>query len=89
MRHKKNFNHLGRKRGHRKAMLSNMASSLIIHKRIKTTVAKAKALKSVVEPLITKAKDDTTHARREGQGMYAARGFLGKVATIYLCQQHQ
>ena len=65
MRHKKNFNHLGRKRGHRKAMLSNMASSLIIHKRIKTTVAKAKALKSVVEPLITKAKVDSTHARRE------------------------
>ncbi len=65
MRHKKNFNHLGRKRGHRKAMLSNMASSLIMHRRIKTTVAKAKALKTVVEPLITKAKNDTTHARRE------------------------
>lgn len=65
MRHKKNFNHLGRKRGHRKAMLSNMASSLIMHKRIKTTTAKAKALKTVIEPLITKAKNDTTHARRE------------------------
>jgi len=64
MRHRKNFNHLGRKRGHRKAMLANMASSLIIHKRIKTTTAKAKALKVYVEPLITKAKDDTTHSRR-------------------------
>ncbi len=64
MRHKKNFNHLGRKRGHRKAMLANMASSLIVHKRITTTTAKAKALKSYVEPLITKAKEDTTHSRR-------------------------
>jgi len=64
MRHKKNFNHLGRQRGHRKAMLSNMASSLIVHKRIKTTTAKAKALKIFVEPLITKAKEDTTHSRR-------------------------
>jgi large subunit ribosomal protein L17 len=64
MRHKKKFNHLGRKRGHRKAMLSNMASSLIVHKRIKTTIAKAKALKMFVEPLITKAKEDTTHSRR-------------------------
>ncbi len=64
MRHKKNFNHLGRKRGHRKAMLSNMASSLIMHKRIKTTTAKAKALKTLIEPLITKAKNDTTHSRR-------------------------
>ncbi len=64
MRHKKNFNHLGRKRGHRKAMLSNMASSLIMHKRIKTTTAKAKALRVYVEPIITKAKEDTTHSRR-------------------------
>jgi large subunit ribosomal protein L17 len=64
MRHKKKFNHLGRKRGHRKAMLSNMASSLIMHKRIQTTTAKAKALRIFVEPLITKAKDDTTHSRR-------------------------
>ena len=64
MRHKKNFNHLGRKRGHRRALLSNMASSLLIHKRIKTTTAKAKALKAYVEPLITKAKNDTTHSRR-------------------------
>ena len=64
MRHNKKFNHLGRKSAHRKAMLSNMASSLIIHKRITTTIAKAKALRMYVEPLITKAKDDTTHSRR-------------------------
>ncbi len=64
MRHGKKFNHLGRKAPHRKAMLSNMASSLIIHKRINTTVAKAKALKKYVEPLITKAKSDSTHSRR-------------------------
>ena len=64
MRHNKKFNHLGRKAPHRKAMLANMASSLIVHKRISTTVAKAKALRMYVEPLITKAKDDTTHARR-------------------------
>lgn len=64
MRHNKKFNHLGRKSAHRKAMLSNMASSLILHKRINTTVAKAKALRIYVEPLITKSKDDTTHARR-------------------------
>lgn len=64
MRHNKKFNHLGRKSAHRKAMLSNMASSLILHKRINTTVAKAKALRMYVEPLITKSKDDTTHARR-------------------------
>ena len=64
MRHKKAINHLGRKDGHRKAMLANMASSLIMHKRINTTVAKAKALKTYVEPLITKTKEDTTHSRR-------------------------
>ncbi|MFV0592095.1 MAG: 50S ribosomal protein L17 [Draconibacterium sp.] len=64
MRHNKKFNHLGRKSAHRKAMLANMASSLIEHKRITTTVAKAKALRMYVEPLITKAKDDTTHSRR-------------------------
>ena len=64
MRHNKKFNHLGRKSAHRKAMLSNMATSLIIHKRIKTTVAKAKALKLYVEPLITKSKTDSTHSRR-------------------------
>lgn len=64
MRHNKKFNHLGRTSAHRKAMLANMASSLIEHKRITTTVAKAKALRVYVEPLITKAKDDTTHSRR-------------------------
>ncbi len=64
MRHRKGFNHLSRKSAHRKAMLANMASSLIEHKRITTTVAKAKALRSYVEPLITKSKEDTTHSRR-------------------------
>ena len=64
MRHKKGFNHLGRKKGHRRAMLANMASSLIKHKRITTTVAKAKALRSYVEPLITKSKTDETNSRR-------------------------
>ncbi len=64
MRHNKKFNHLGRKTAHRKSMLSNMASSLIQHKRIATTLAKAKALQVYVEPLLTKAKDDTTHSRR-------------------------
>ena len=64
MRHNKNFNHLGRQAGHRKALLSNMASSLILHKRIETTVAKAKAVRMFVEPLVTKSKEDTTHSRR-------------------------
>jgi large subunit ribosomal protein L17 len=64
MRHGKKFNHLGRQTAHRKAMLANMACSLIEHKRINTTVAKAKALKQFVEPMITKSKEDTTHNRR-------------------------
>ncbi|MDF9795572.1 large subunit ribosomal protein L17 [Catalinimonas alkaloidigena] len=64
MRHAKKFNHLGRTAPHRKAMLANMASSLILHKRITTTVAKAKALRKYVEPLITRSKADTTHSRR-------------------------
>ena len=64
MRHGKKINHLSRKSAHRKAMLANMACSLIEHKRINTTVAKAKALRKYVEPLITKSKDDTTHNRR-------------------------
>jgi len=64
MRHGKKFNHLGRQTAHRKSMLANMACSLIEHKRINTTVAKAKALKQFVEPLITKSKEDTTHNRR-------------------------
>ena len=64
MRHNKNFNHLGRQAGHRKAMLSNMASSLILHKRIETTLAKAKAVRQFIEPLVTRSKEDTTHSRR-------------------------
>jgi len=64
MRHGKKFNHLGRTAPHRKAMLSNMASSLILNKRINTTLAKAKELRKFVEPLITKAKEDSTHSRR-------------------------
>ncbi len=64
MRHGRKFNHLGRKSAHRNAMLANMAASLIFHKRITTTVAKAKALRKYVEPLITKSKDNTTHSRR-------------------------
>ena len=64
MRHNKAVNHLGRKSGHRKALLANMASSLILKKRITTTESKAKALKPYVEPLITKSKDDSTHSRR-------------------------
>ena len=64
MRHGKKFNHLGRTASHRKALLSNMACSLIEHKRINTTVAKAKALRVYIEPLLTKSKEDTTHNRR-------------------------
>ncbi len=85
MRHKKNFNHLGRKSAHRKAMLANMAASLIMHKRIKTTTAKAKALRSYVEPLITKSKDDSTHSRRVVfsylQNKYAVSELFREVAT--------
>ena len=64
MRHNKAINHLGRKSGHRKALLANMATSLILNKRIQTTVAKAKALQTYVEPLVTKSKDDSTNSRR-------------------------
>ncbi len=64
MRHNKNFNHLGRQCGHRKSLMSNWASSLILHTRIDTTVAKAKALRQFVEPLVTRSKEDTTHSRR-------------------------
>lgn len=64
MRHGKKVNHLGRTNSHRKAMLGNMATSLILHKRISTTLAKAKALRVYVEPILTKSKDDTTHSRR-------------------------
>ncbi len=85
MRHGKKFNHLGRKAAHRKAMLSNMAASLIEHKRINTTVAKAKALRVFVEPLITKSKDNTTHNRRTVfsylQNKYAVTELFGEVAV--------
>ena len=85
MRHNKKFNHLGRKAAHRKAMLSNMASSLILHKRIFTTVAKAKALRIYVEPLLTKTKEDTTHSRRIAfsylQNTYALKELFGDVAA--------
>ena len=64
MRHNRTVNHLGRTSSHRKAMLSNLAASLILHKRVTTTVAKAKSLRSYVEPLITKTKEDSTHSRR-------------------------
>jgi large subunit ribosomal protein L17 len=64
MRHGKKFNHLGRKTAHRKAMLANMSNSLIEHKRITTTVAKAKALRLFIEPILTKSKTDSTHNRR-------------------------
>ena len=65
MRHRKSFNHLGRTSSHRKAMLSNMANSLLLHKRITTTLAKAKELRQVVEPILTRSKSDTTQNRRE------------------------
>lgn len=84
MRHNKKFNHLGRKKAHREAMLSNMAASLILHKRIFTTVAKAKALRVYVEPMITRSKEDSTHARRvvfaELQNKYAVTELFSKVA---------
>lgn len=64
MRHGKKFNHLGRKKGHRDALLLNMSNSLILHKRINTTLAKAKALRVFVEPILTRSKDNTTHSRR-------------------------
>ena len=64
MRHGKSFNHLSRKSAHRKALLSNLASSLILHKRIRTTTAKAKELRSFVEPILTRSKEDSTHSRR-------------------------
>ena len=84
MRHNKKFNHLGRTHSHRKAMLSNMATSLIMHKRIFTTTAKAKALRVYVEPLITKSKEDTTASRRvvfsHLQNKYAVTELFGVVA---------
>ena len=85
MRHNKKFNHLGRTASHRKAMLSNMAVSLIMHKRITTTLAKAKALKKYVEPLITRSKNDTTTSRRVVfrylQNKEAIKELFGEVAV--------
>lgn len=85
MRHNKKFNHLGRQHSHRAAMLSNMATSLIMHKRITTTLQKAKALRVYVEPLITKAKQDTTASRRVVfsylQNKEAIKELFGAVAT--------
>ena len=84
MRHNKKFNHLGRTADHRRAMLANMAISLIMHKRITTTLAKAKALKKYVEPLITRSKEDTTNSRRVVfrylQNKYAVKALFGEVA---------
>ena len=85
MRHGKKFNHLGRKKAHREAMLMNMANSLVEHKRIFTTVAKAKALKKYIEPLVTKAKNDTMHSRRTVfsylRNKYAVKELFGEVAN--------
>ncbi len=85
MRHNKKFNHLGRKASHRSSMLANMAISLIMHKRITTTLPKAKALRTYVEPLITKSKDDTTASRRVVfsylQNKYAITELFGEIAT--------
>ena len=85
MRHGKKFNHLGRQKGHRKALLTNMAVSLIQHKRINTTLAKAKALRLFVEPLITKAKTDSSHSRRVVfsylQKKEAIQELFGDIAT--------
>jgi large subunit ribosomal protein L17 len=85
MRHGKKVNHLGRKSAHRHALLSNLASSLIINKRISTTVAKAKALRKYVEPLLTKSKEDTTHSRRTAfsylQNKESVQTLFGEVAS--------
>ena len=85
MRHNKKFNHLGRTASHRSSMLANMACSLIMHKRITTTLAKAKALKSYVEPLITRSKKDDTNSRRVVfrylQNKYAVKELFGEVAA--------
>jgi large subunit ribosomal protein L17 len=85
MRHGKKINHLGRTASHRSALLSNMASSLILNKRITTTVAKAKALRKYVEPLLTKSKEDTTHSRRTVfsylQNKESVQTLFGEVAS--------
>ena len=85
MRHRKKFNHLSRTSAHRKAMLANMASSLILHKRITTTTAKAKELRTFVEPIITRSKEDSTHSRRmvfkNLRDKYAVSELFREVAT--------
>ena len=81
MRHGKKFNHLGRQKGHREAMLSNMATSLLTHKRIFTTTAKAKALRVYVEPLITKSKENTTHSRRIVFGYLQSKDAVNELFT--------
>lgn len=85
MRHGKKVNHLGRTSAHRQALLSNLASSLILNKRISTTVAKAKALRKYVEPLLTKSKEDTTHSRRTAfsylQNKQSVQALFGEVAS--------
>ncbi|NBV56723.1 MAG: 50S ribosomal protein L17 [Bacteroidetes bacterium] len=81
MRHGKKFNHLGRKKGHREAMLSNMAASLLTHKRIFTTTAKAKALRVYVEPLITRSKNNTTHSRRVVFGYLQSKDAVNELFT--------
>lgn len=85
MRHGKKFNHLGRKAGHRRALMANLAIALITHKRINTTLAKAKALKRYIEPLITKSKDNSTHSRRVAfsylQNKEAVKELFGPVAA--------
>ena len=85
MRHGKKFNHLGRKAGHRKALLRNLAISLIEHKRINTTLAKAKALRKFIEPLVTKAKNDNQHTRRTVfsylQNKHAIKELFGEIAA--------
>lgn len=84
MRHAKSINHLGRTDAHRKAMMSNMATSLIMHKRISTTLAKAKELRKYVEPLVTRSKNDTTHSRRmvfsQLQNKYAVTELFREIA---------
>ena len=84
MRHNKAINHLGRKSGHRKALLANMAASLILNKRIQPTVAKAKALQSYVEPLITKSKDDSTASRRTVFSYLRTRRLLQSSSALLL-----
>ena len=81
MRHGKKFNHLGRQKGHRRALMANLAIALIEHKRINTTLAKAKALRKYVEPLVTKSKSNTTHSRRVVFGYLQNKGAVNELFT--------